>query len=81
MMDRSQVDNFVVKNKKKTNISKCEVIQNEKKTKITARANQIIINHFGSLLTFFLSMLKLSIITPIKRLRVKKEPHTMKMTK
>ena len=31
--------------------------------------------------TFFFSALKLSMITPMKRLRVKKEPQTMKMTK
>ena len=35
----------------------------------------------SSIHTFFLSMLKLSIITPMKRLSVKKEPHTMKTTK
>lgn len=32
-------------------------------------------------LTFFFSILKLSIITPIKRLSVKNEPQTMNITK
>ena len=37
--------------------------------------------YFVVMVTFFLSMLKLSMMTPMKRLRVKKAPTMMKMTK
>lgn len=45
------------------------------------RNTAFVLEQKSRLLIFFFCWLKLSIMTPMKRLRVKKEPKMMKMTK